>query len=565
MPVFKRQEWKACLVALVLVVAGATSCGRNKTRTKSMRGSADAAAALAAQEARALKPRPAPLPEQPLESPPKTGAYGGSLHVHLESEPPHLNPLQDGYQVIQRVVMGLVYETLLECGPTGYATGLAESWETSPDGLRLSLKLRDGVRWHDGHPLTSVDVQASIEPLLRSTTHQPTLRALLGDIEAVEVMPDRVVRLRLLRPSQLILRALCEVPILPADLIRGTAAQVANLARQPIGTGPFRFAAWERGKRIRLLRAHPAEAKSATPTPPFVDEIVFDIETDGARALARTRRGEIDILPRVLDVHYPDQVAPGSLRETLQLYRLSPDRYSFLAVNHRRPLLANVDVRQALARLWHRERWAEEVHRGLVVPIGGPTFARVPPPPFDPPGAIRLLESAQLRDTNGDGVRDKEGAPVRVTLLQPASARKAAVENRAFALELRRAGILLDVVTVDAATFLARLKQGDFDLAPVIWEGRRDDDPRALFGPQGELAFMGYHSSSLEALLDELRVADGPAARTPILQRIGDNLAADQAVIFLYRHDVPAIVARRVHGLSGWGDRLDLRAVWLDP
>ena len=91
---------------------------------------------------------------------------------------------------------------------------LAESWEESADALRVQLRLRPGARWHDGRPVTAVDVQASFEPLMRASSRQPTLRAMLADVEAVEMLPDRMVRLRLRRPSRLVMRALCEVPIL---------------------------------------------------------------------------------------------------------------------------------------------------------------------------------------------------------------------------------------------------------------------------------------------------------------------------------------------------------------
>jgi ABC-type transport system substrate-binding protein len=134
-----------------------------------------------------------------------------------------------------------------------------------------------------------------------------------------------------------------------------------------------------------------------------------------------------------------------------------------------------------------------------------------------------------------------------------------------FVADLRRVGVALELVTVDPGAMLARLKQGDFDLAPMIWDGRRDDDPRALFGPHGELAFTGYRSEPLLPLFDELRLADGPRARAPVLQRIAETLAREQPVIFLYRHDIPALVSRRVHGLAAVGDRLDLRGVWVDP
>jgi peptide/nickel transport system substrate-binding protein len=543
-------------LTLTLALAAALGCG-GRDRGRGARHRADAAAPAHADAGVRLVAAPArALPELP--EPPPPGPTGGTLRVHLEAEPPHLNPLLEGHQVIQRVVSGLVYETLVECRASGYAPALAQSWEESADGLRLALRLRPGARWHDGRPVTATDVQATIEPLLRAGTRQSTLHALLADVEAVEGIPEHGVRLRLARPSRLPLRALCEIPILPAEQLRGGSNALAQLGRLPMGTGPFRFAAWEHNRRIRLVR-------QATVHPPYLDEIVFEIDTDGARALARTRRGEIDVLPRLLESHYPDQVAAGALRETLQLYRLTPDRYSFLVVNQLHGVLADSRVRRALALLWNRPRMAEEVHRGLARPIGAPPFGAVPPTPFDLPGAQRLLDAAGLRDSNSDGVRDRAGAPVRLTFLLPAGARSIATEARAYAQDLRRAGLLVELTPVDPNALLGRLKQGAFDLAPLVWEGRRDDDPAALFGPQGELAFTGYRSPALQGLLDELRKADGPAGRAPVLQRIAELLAAEQPVIFLYRHDVAALAARRVHGLAGEGDRLDFRGVWLEP
>jgi peptide/nickel transport system substrate-binding protein len=548
-------------VALAVVVGLALGCG-SRDRSRGSRRRADAAAPTRADDGSHLVAAPARGLPVVAEAPPAGTHPGGTLRVHLEAEPPHLNPLLEGHQVITRVVSGLVYETLVECRANGYAPGLAASWEESSDGLRLLLRLRPGARWHDGRAVVPADVQASIEPLLQPKSRQTALRALLADVEAVEATPERAVRLRLARPSRLPLRALCEVPILPAESLRGGSGTLAQLGRQPVGTGPFRFVAWERGRRIRLGRQAPPGVG-----PPFVDEIVFEIETDAARALARTRRGEIDILPRLVEAHYPDQVAAGTLRETLQLYRLTPERYSFLVVNHRRPLLASAAVRRALALLWNRPRLAEEVHRGLARPIGGPPLGQVDiaPLPFDLAAAERLLEGAGHRDGNGDGVRDRAGTPLGLTILLPTGARSVATEARAYAQDLRRAGLLANLVNVDPNAFLARLRQGDFDLAPMVWEGRPDDDPAALFGPQGELAFAGYRSAPLQQLLDQLRRADGPAGRAPVLQQIAELLAAEQPVIFLYRHDVPALVARRVHGLAGEGDRLDLRGVWLEP
>jgi hypothetical protein len=106
------------------------------------------------------------------------------LRVHLEAEPPHLNPLLDGHQVIQRVVSGLVYETCSSAAATATGPAWPSAGRSRSDGLRLLLHLGRGCAGTTGTRWARVDVQASIEPLLRASSRQPALRALLGDIEA---------------------------------------------------------------------------------------------------------------------------------------------------------------------------------------------------------------------------------------------------------------------------------------------------------------------------------------------------------------------------------------------
>jgi peptide/nickel transport system substrate-binding protein len=481
--------------------------------------------------------------------------------VHLEAEPPDLHPLVEDDTSVRAVTAGLIYQTLLDCSDGTYRPGLAESWDVSRDGLRIVLRLRSGVRWHDHHSFNVLDVQATIQPLLHSKSEAILARADLADVADVEIISERTVRLDLRRPSDLALRALCDLPILPDHLIRDVRPEASPIAKQPVGTGPFRFVSWERGKRIRLQRAPEAWGPA-----PGVDEIVFDLDPDAVHALNRTRRGDLDVLPHVLDVHYPDQVEPATLHGTTALYRLTPERYSFVIANHRHPPLSDPRFRRALALLWDRERFARELHKDLVRPIGGPPFAgALPVTPFDRRRAVTMLEDAGYRDSNADGVRDRDGRPIRLTMLITAGSKPLAVESRAFVLEMRRAGILVDAVPADAATILARLRRGEFDLAPMIWEGHADEDPTALYGPTGSFNFSGYRSSELDGMLDELRSAEGAAGRRPVLARMGDLLAKDQPVIFLYRYDVPALVSNRVHGLAASGDRLDFRRVWLDP
>ncbi|HVT06602.1 MAG TPA: peptide ABC transporter substrate-binding protein [Polyangia bacterium] len=508
--------------------------------------------------------RPPPPPAETLPAPaevPPPARRGGSLRVHLDAEPSTLLPLVESDASTAQITNGLVYETLLDCRDGTYRPGLADSWDVSNDGMRIAVRVRGGVHWHDHRAFGVMDVQATVEPLLRNGNDAPVLRAELADVASIELVTERTVRFVLKRPSDLALRALCDVPILPDHLVRDVRPESSFIARSPVGTGPYRFGGWERGKRIRLERAPEYWGPAGG-----VDEIVFDLDADAVRALNRTRRGEIDILSRVIDAHYPDQVEPTTLHGASKLLRLRSRRYSFLAVNHQRYPLADPRFRRALAALWDRTRFAGELHNDLALPIGGPPLTEdIPAPQFDRKRAAAALDDAGYRDTDADGVRDHLGHPIRVSLLEPSGNKLFHVEAHAFALEARKAGVLVDLIPADAATILQRLKRGEFDLAPLIWEGAPDENPEPLYGAGGAFNYGGYRSTALDALIDEARLASGPAARAPVLSRIARLLADDQPVIFLYRYDVPALQSVRVHGLAAVGDRFDLQRVWLDP
>jgi peptide/nickel transport system substrate-binding protein len=560
------------LAASIALLTGSVGCRSSRKKDAASDGTGTGRSDPKADKANLLRPV-APAPPLEMATLPLTGAppapgvaathisrTGGTLRVHLDSEPPHLNPLVDTDASIAAVVNGLVYETLLECTPDGYQPALADHWVVSSDGLRIVLHVRPGIRWHDHHVFSGIDVQGTLERVMRSSSNLPLARSDLSDVNSVEIAADHVVRINLRRRSDLTLRALCDIPILPDHLMKEGSAESPALAKLPIGTGPFKFLAWERGKRIRLGRFHEGWRPAAP-----LDEIVFDLEPDGVRALNRTRRGDLDVLPRVLDAHYPEQVEPATLHGAVTLYRLAPERTSFLVVNHRHFPLGDPQFRRALALLWDRTRFAHELHKDLAHPIGGPTFGPSTPAAFDRRRAMALLEDAGYRDNDADGVRDRAGRPIRLSLLQTAGSRSLALEAHAFTLELRKAGILLDIVPADAPTILARLRKGEFDLAPMVWEGRPDEDPSPLYDTDGIYNFGGYRSTAVQAALDDLHAAAGPVERRPILARLGNLIADDQPIIFLYRHDVPALVSNRVQGLTAIGDRLDLRHVWIAP
>ena len=429
--------------------------------------------------------------------------------------------------------------------------------------MRLAVRVRSGVRWHDHRAFGVLDVQATIEPLLRAGTDAPALRAALADVASIELVTERTIRFVLKRPSDLALRALCDVPILPDHLIRGVRARVVA-DRAPADrhrTVPVR--------RLGARQAHPPRALARTPgdrRPASTRSCSTSTPTPCARSTAPGGARSTSS-PHVLDVHYPDQVEPTTLHGTTALVRLPTRRYSFL--RRQPPALPAVRSRASGARspgsgIASASRG--ELHAELARPIGGPPLAGdIPAAPVDRARAVAPLEEAGYRDTDADGVRDHLGRPIRMTLLEPAGNRLFNVEARAFVLEMRKAGLLVDVVPADTATIMARLKRGDFDLCPMTWQGaarrgsdRRSTAPRA---PSTTAVTARARSTPCSTRPGRRR---GPRPRARSWARIARLIADDQPVIFLYQYDVPALVATRVRGLAAVGDRFDLRRVWLE-
>jgi peptide/nickel transport system substrate-binding protein len=502
---------------------------------------------------------PAPIPACP-DGPTQTRTSGGRMTVLLEHEPPHLDPLEQPTREALTLLDRLIYEPLVECRDGRVDPALAVRWEAVPQENRLHLELRPDLRWHDGVPVTAADVQASIEAFSRGRSRRSVVASALADVVAVDAQPGGRVRLRLRQPWAGVLAALCEIPIVPAALARSTRGKAGQLRERPVGTGAYRLVEWARGRQIRLQR-NPTWWRG----PAALEEMVFDIEPDGWRGLQRARRGEVDLMPVVPAQHYPEQLRPAARAREVELGRVRDERHSFLALNPRVPALADPAVRRALSLLWNRQALSQEVHQGLAEPAAAP-FGALPAPPFDPKLAERTLTQAGWLDQNGDGVRERQGAVLRLGLLQaePVPAGRA-IEIRRFSSNLARAGIRLEVSALDPAALLARVRAGDFDLAPMVWRGRQGEDPGPMLGQGGHQARGSGSTSQVQALLAELRAAETPDVRPALFARLAVAIAKELPVIYLYRHDDLVLHTRRVRGLCQEGGRLDLRGVWLDP
>lgn len=386
---------------------------------------------------------------------------GGTITLLVDPEPTTLVALTDSADptmaVSAKVTEGLLsYDFNLNPLPQ-----LATEWSVEDDGRRFTFRLRDGVRWHDGAAFTSVDVAYSI--LLLKQVH-PRGRATFANVAEVAT-PDRLTAvIRLEKPAPYLLHALaaCESPMVPRHVYDGTDPADNPNGQAPIGTGPFRFGEWVKGRHIFYRR----NADYWDADKPYLDGLTVQFIPDATARLAAIESGAMIVAPG-------NPVSPAAIDRLAARpdLRLDTDGYQYtnqvvrLEFNLDHPLLARHAVRQAIAHALDRRAILATAWHGHGVPVFGPISpqlaafycADVPRYDFDPDAAERMLDAAGLR-RGADGVRFRlthDYVPAGDGYRQTADC---------VAQALLRVGIAVTVRTQDFASYVRRVYvERDFD------------------------------------------------------------------------------------------------------
>lgn len=324
---------------------------------------------------------------------------GGSVNAVVHPEPPTLaffiNTSTPG-----RTVVSKIFDGLLDYGPDlKPRPQLAESVDVSADGLTVRLQLRKNVLWHDGKPFTAADVKFSAEEIWRK--YAPTARRVFQYLTKVDTPDAYTVVLTLSKPTPVILNALDVVaaPVLPKHLYEGTDIPNNPYNNKPVGTGPFVFKEWSRGSHIALERFD----RYWVPGLPYLDRLTFKIIPDVAGRATALETGA---------VHYGER-NPVTFADADRLAKLpnlvvSKEGYDgfagwlWLIPNLRDPIVAKLEVRQAILHAIDRNALVKTVWGGYAVPATGPvssllkTFytADTQQYPFDRKKAEALLDAA---------------------------------------------------------------------------------------------------------------------------------------------------------------------------
>ncbi|CAM04974.1 peptide/nickel transport system substrate-binding protein [Saccharopolyspora erythraea NRRL 2338] len=464
-------------------------------------------------------------------APTSPGAAGDPGRMLLADgfEPESLNPLLGyGQEGAAKFYDGLL---AFDGGSALRPALAAEAPQPSPDARSWTVRLREGVTFHDGTPFDAEDVvatyRAAVGPAYASTVSSDF--SMLGDVRALD---PRTVRFDLkipyaAWPSKLVLG------IVPAEkLARPAPLENSELNTRPVGTGPYRLVEWRQGDQM-TWEANPAYWGGA----PAVGKVtVVFAEDDNTRA-QRLRSGEFDgtVLPPVLA-----QSVGVDGYETVH-HRTADFRTIALPNEH--PVTGDRAVRLALNHAVNREGMI----RALLGGHGTPAHAPIPEsmPRFHEPAARFGFDQQRARailDAAGwvpgpDGVRSRGGQRAAFTVMYFADDSLRKDLALAFASDARAVGIEVTPAGVDRSAVAGRLATDGIVLGggnPI------DPDPQMYSALHSSVIGTGtynnpghYRNAEVDAALDGGRQATDPARRAEFYKAAQRAYAADPGLVYL--------------------------------
>lgn len=473
---------------------------------------------------------------------------GGTAVVAVAGDPGHLNPAISSAGPLHAVADSL-YNGLVALDRDGTPRpDLARSWDVSPDGRTVTFRLVDGVRWHDGTPLTAADVKFSFDEAL-FRFHARARAGLAPAVEAIETPDAGTVVFRLRRPHPALLQQLdvTEAPIIARHVYAGKDLNQNPANLRPIGTGPYRFESYRRDDEVVLVR-NPAYFK---PGLPRLDRLVFRILPNANTQLNAFLAGEVDMLARVSAIDAQRLRGQPVTTVDTQAGSGGSNCVMTLSFNLERPRLSDLRVRQAFAKAIDREQILRLVIFGqgrvATAPISsGIRWASLQGAldavRLDPGSANRLLDETGL-------ARGADGLRATFDIVQfPAFARYSELLRQ----HLAAVGIALRVRSMDPAAFAQIVfAQRDFDLALISYCNGAD--------PEIGVRRM-YHSSAV----GNVPFSNAAAFRDAEVDRLFDVAGAtvDQAARSeAYRAAQRRIVAQLPYW---WLVETDFTAAWRD-
>lgn len=452
-------------------------------------------------------------------------------------------------------IIGLVYNGLVKYDKDIKLVGdLAESWEISPDGLQITFHLRKGVRWHDGVEFTADDVMFTYKTMIDPKV--PT--AYEGDfllVKEAEVLDKYTFRVTYDKPFAPALGS-WGLNIMPKHLLDGQDIMRSPLARNPVGTGPYKFKEWITGEKI-VLEYNPDYFEGR----PYIDRYLYRIVPDTATMFLELKAKSIDYMG-LSPTQYLKQTNYPAFKKEFNKYRYTSFVYTYLGYNLEDEKFRDKRVRQAISYAIDKQ----EIIDGVLLGIGqiatgqykagtwyyNPDVKRYP---YSPDKARELLAQVGWRDTDNDGILDKDGKPFSFTVITNQGNKEREKTAEIIQQRLKKVGIDVKIRIIEWAAFIKEfIHKRKFEAIILGWSTGPEPDCYDIWHSSktapGELNHVAYKNPEVDALLEKARHTFDQEERRQAYFKFQEILAEEQPYTFLYVPDSLPVVSSRFRGIE---------------
>ena len=465
----------------------------------------------------------------------------GTLVVGEMWDPSSIDPAKDGTTLTEKAI---ITETLVASAPDfSLIPSLAVEWK-SIDPNTWEFTLRDGVLFHDGSPLTANAVKFSLD---RATEIDPNLMKMIN-YASTEVVDDKTVRIRTNEPN----------PVLPAfmhypntAIISSSSVDAAGAVTRPIGTGPMIFKDFNEQTKTLTMTANAAYWGGK---PGFDTLIIRGIPDPNTRALA-IENGEVDF---TADIPYSETDAMN-VKEGINVEKYDTPRLYRLDLNQKQPALQDKAVRQAIAYGINRDDIVENVLYDVGSSAIGPFLPsmkwankNLKGYTYDPAKSASLLEEAGWVDSDGDGIREKDGKKLEFNLLTYTTRPGLPPMSEAIAAQMKDIGIKINARAMEYGSMKEKIDAGEWDLYIVANNMAMVPDPayvlKTWYTTDGSSNTGKYSNPSLDAKITAAEQIMDEGARYAAFSEIQEIVMDELPIIPIAYYGVAIVKKDTVKG-----------------
>jgi peptide/nickel transport system substrate-binding protein len=479
---------------------------------------------------------------------------GDSFVISSTAEPTNLIPFLASDSASAEV-SHFIFNGLLKYNEDLELVGdLAERWEVREGGLLILFYLRKNVFWQDGSLFSSKDVVFTYNKLTDPNVPTP-YSGKFEQVESVRALDARTVEVRYKEPFSPGLSS-WTMGIAPEHLLANEDLRNTRFARAPVGTGPYRLKKWVRGEKIELwANQEYFEGR------PNLDRIVIRFLPDTATAFLELQAENLDTAD-LTPLQFSRQIETSFFSDKYKTYRWTGLQYTYLGYNLKHPIFKDKRVRQALAFAIRPEEMIRGVLMGHGRVVSGPFLPEswaanpdVKPFAYDPEEAKRRLGEAGWRDSDGDGILERDGMKFSFTVLTNGGndARKMTCEILQKQLSL--VGVEMKIQVMEWGTLLKEfIHPRRFDAVLMGWSLALDPDIYDLFhssrtGP-GQFNFVSFENAEVDRLLEEARRTFDQTERAALYRQAHALIYDEQPYAFLYAPESLSVLHKRFQNVK---------------